>query len=410
MFAYVVFKEDKVKKIVPVEYVRGFSPQNTKDFDAKKYYKVLWTGKNNEIAEDKASKFYALVLKMASTRAELQELISVKRTVIPKRKYGETTEDSATDMSGDEGTQEFYESSQVSAQVAKRPRQPNITEDAERTRGREMLEKARKTADDQRVRAREILEKARKTADNRERSPNQHEKQKELRRAKSRIQSLEKENDKLKKEVVLLQNLNYSYQLKIIPKLTGEVWKEDHEGVPEPGNTSRSRPTTQPSQPTCSTSTKSAVPEPENTSRSRPTTPTAQPVQPALRVSQTSEASQSLMEDSRSSHTSSAGVNIREDVLASIRGKKSASMMTKELAVAVWGVELADRSVFGRPNNRYKLEPKKCLTPLKVAFIRGEVEKTLMQRGLPSETVQHEVGKVPFFLNQKIQDLNRKKK
>ena len=56
-------------------------------------------------------------------------------------------------------------------------------------------------------------------------------------------------------------------------------------------------------------------------------------------------------------------------------------------------------------SNNYKIVP-----PIDLLSISGDVEKTLMQRGLPSETVQNEVGKVPKFLNQKIQDLNRKKK
>lgn len=67
MFAYVRYIDDNIRQIVPLDYIKGFSPQDVNDFEIRKKYDVLW----KKSPEDQGQYYKAQILKLAGRLLKL---------------------------------------------------------------------------------------------------------------------------------------------------------------------------------------------------------------------------------------------------------------------------------------------------------------------------------------------------
>lgn len=67
MFAYVRYIDDNIRQIVPLDYIKGFCPQDVNDFEIKKKYHILW----KKSPEDQGQYYKAQILKLAGRLLKL---------------------------------------------------------------------------------------------------------------------------------------------------------------------------------------------------------------------------------------------------------------------------------------------------------------------------------------------------
>ncbi|XP_043206995.1 BEN domain-containing protein 5-like [Amphibalanus amphitrite] len=395
MFAYICYLRDNVKRVVPIKDIKDFHPRTVRDFDPTVIVRAYWRGLKDDIPYEEARRYNAQVLKLGETRESIATTIAAKRVHQPKI----VPATDVTSMSSEEET-DFEQETQKPAST----RTP--AQDAERQRLRDIVNRHHANAMDgspdndadtscgePSARSETVY---REVVEQRDRYKTRcDDLQKQLSETKSALSELEGELEDTKKEMKMLRLLNAKYQVRIVKAVETQMRciqeQPSRSSASNGGGCAPQR---------CESGKSSSTPQPRPCRPENPPRPLSQP------------ELFSTEEQPGPAGDPGSPVSIRPDVLETIRGQRTASLMVKNMAVALWGTEgLANRSVTGSASNRTQgREPKQRLTPKKLEAIKSELRSQMTKRGADDAEVQNTLKKVPRFINEKIQDIRRKTK
>ena len=215
--------------------------------------------------------------------------------------------------------------------------------------------------------------------------------------AKADVARLEKDLAEKRKRMKFIRGLNEKYQVRVIRAVETHMKSFPETESDKPSARPSAQSAHQPTSPESPILARRPTAVRSGSSRAAAT--------PAPQVELFPEAGEGQNEEERA-----ATLNIRPDVLESIRAQRSTSLMVKNMAVAIWGTDgLKDRSVTGSASNRcHGDDPKRRLTPKKLDAIRAELGNQMKRRGSGDDEVAQAIKKVPRYINEKIQDVRRK--
>ncbi|XP_075729484.1 BEN domain-containing protein 5-like [Rhipicephalus microplus] len=91
MFAFVRFRDDNQKRIVPIASCKHLEPKDTSDFNHRKWYKVFWEDDTH------CGHYHAQVIRLYETEDDARKATE-KRTSIPQRPYSDSSESCSSEV------------------------------------------------------------------------------------------------------------------------------------------------------------------------------------------------------------------------------------------------------------------------------------------------------------------------